>query len=186
MGLHEERYGITDLTAEDIDDRRRVFSCLFIVDKDVSMLFGTPPNLHYHDCDVTYPLHSTYDYRLRLDSGLIVGKVYSKLYSPAATRVSLEKLEYNVDNLLGDIDNFQRAIDNFSPKETESMHHRAWQFLRLEQKHFVHHARLMVLRRSSQPPKYARRLLEARQCIRTIAKIRAARTTVGGFMVLRR
>lgn len=186
MGLHEERYGITDLTAKDIDDRRRVFSCLFIVDKDVSMLLGTPPNLHNHDCHIAYPLHATYDYRLRLDSGLIVSKVYSRLYSPAATRVSLEKLEYSVDDLLGDLDNFQRAIDNVSPKETDSMHHRAWQFLRLEQKHFVHHARLMVLRRSNQPSKYARRLLEARHCIRTIGKIRAARTTVGGFMVLRR
>ncbi|KAJ5605579.1 hypothetical protein N7510_008360 [Penicillium lagena] len=186
MGLHEERYGIADLTTEDIDDRRRVFSCLFIVDKDVSMLLGTPPNLHNHDCDVAYPLYATYDYRLRLDYSLIVGKVYGKLYSPAATRGSLESLEYNVDELLGDLDIFQRAIDNVSQNETDSMHHRAWQFLRLEQKHFVHHARLMVLRRSSQPSKYARRLLEARQCIRTISKIRAARTTVGGFMVLRR
>ena len=149
------------------------------------MLLGTPPNLHSHDCDIAYPRQATYDYRLRLDSSLIVSKVYNKLYSPAATRASLAKLENHVDDLLGDLDNFQRAICNISPEETDSMHHRAWQFLRLEQKHFVHHARLMVLRRSSQPSKYARRLLEARQCIRTIAKI-AARPTVGGFMVLRR
>ncbi|KAL4894949.1 hypothetical protein BDV59DRAFT_174179 [Aspergillus ambiguus] len=186
IGLHEQR-GVHDgLSADDMDERKRVFSCLFIVDKDVSMLLGTPPNFHHQDCDVECPRDATYDYRLRLDSSILFGKVYNKLYSPAVARASLPTVERSIDDLLADLDNFQCAIDNGSPSEMDSMSQRAWKFLKLEQRHFVHHARLMVLRRSSLPAKYAQRLTEARQCIETIARVRAARPTVGGFMVLRR
>ena len=185
MGLHRQKYIDIELTPEDIDSRRRIFWCLFTIDKDVSLLSGTPPNLHHYDCDVPYPLEVSHDLLRRFDASLILGKVYIMLYSASAGRSTPEMIEYNIDELMRDLDHFQRTVDAGPSKDTDSMK-RAWQFLVLEHKHTIHHARLMVLRRSRQPDKYERRLPEARQCIKMITRLHVVRTTVGGFMVLRR
>ena len=184
MGLHRQKY-IGGLTPEDVDSRRRIFWCLFTIDKDVSLLLGTPPNLHHYDCDVPYPIQVSHDLLRRLDASLILGKVYIMLYSASAGRSAPEKIEHNIDELMCDLDHFQRAVDAGPSKDTDPMK-RAWQFLVLEHRHTIHHARLMVLRRSSQPDKHERRLAEARLCIKMITKLHVVRTTVGGFMVLRR
>lgn len=185
MGLHRQKYTGGELAAEDIDARRRIFWCLFTIDKDVSLLLGTPPNLHHYDCDVPYPIQVSYDLLRRLDASLILGKVYIMLYSASAGRAATEMIEHNIDELVRDLAHFQRAVDIGPTNDTDPMK-RAWQFLVLEHKHTIHHARLMVLRRSSQRDKYEQRLSEARQCIKMITRLHVVRTTVGGFMVLRR
>lgn len=184
MGLHDESFA-RDLSIEDVEARRQVFTCLFMVDQDMSMLFGTPPNFHQQHCDVIPPQQATYDSRLRLDASLILGRVYDRLYSAGAARRPLLQRERDIQELLQHLQDFERAVDYIPSEEKDSMDHRAWQFLKLEQKYFLHNTRLMVLRQSSEAH-LSQRLWEATECIHTMSKIWAARPTVGGFMVLRR
>ncbi|OAA58076.1 Transcription factor [Niveomyces insectorum RCEF 264] len=209
-GLHRQRRHAQEdqePVTDDVDEQRRVFWCLFTIDKDVALLLGQPPNLHHYDCAVPYPVHVSYEYLRRLDCSVVLGKIYLLLYSSAAAAAdhghddghghghghdydhdhgpTSPRREDDVDALLADLDTIQHAVENVPPRDLDRMH-RSWQFLVLEHKHTLHHARLLVLRRSTDAAKYDRRLVEARRCIKTLSRLRVARTTVGGFMVLRR
>jgi hypothetical protein len=170
---------------EKLNERRLLFWCLFTVDQDASLLLGTPPNFHLHDCDVQYPEITTYDFKRRIDTALVTSKIYSALYSPGAYRTTTQQMETCIEELYEELDRLRSMISHVSAEDIGPMG-RSWQFLMLEQIHTIHHAKLMTMRKSTKPELYEQRLTEARQCIRTLGKLHGARPSVGGFMVLRR
>lgn len=185
MGLHQERSVNSNLNAVQIDERRYVFWTLFTIDKEVSMLMGFPPGLPSYDCDVLIPNILSSDYRCRIRGTMIRDKTYTALYSAAAIQKNEVQKEEAIKSLEEELHQYLQMLDQDDPEDINS----GWAgetFLRLELRFAYYFGRVMVLRQSNNPEKRKLSLEEARNCIEFMTKIRVAKTTVGGFMVLRR
>ena len=185
MGLHQQRQTDTSTSNGDIQARRFLFWLLFTLDKDLSILLGSPPSLPLYDCDVAMPDRVSSDQYQRIQACIIQERVYVLLYSASSTMKSSEQREQAIAELNLDLDNFETFQSQADPEDPMS----GWRgkpFLNLEMKFIYHQLRVMVLRCSEKAENKQRCLAESRQSMIYISKIRLAKTTIGGSMVLRR
>ena len=102
MGLHK-RCQYPNISAAEIEERKRVFWIAYSLDKDLSLQMGQPSAQDDDDMDVelpseidsslTYPGESTrmtlFNFRARL--AMIQGQIYKRLYSVKATKQAVAK-----------------------------------------------------------------------------------------------
>lgn len=184
MGLHQPQTAGQDKSSDE-EQRRCVFWLLFTLDKDLSFLVGAPPSLPLFDCDVPMPATVSTDQHHRLRACIVQERIYALLYSATGRKKSQHEREQAVVELEADLDRFERLQSEADPEDPIS----GWRgklFLRLEIQYIYHQLRVAVLRCSRDPAKRVRCLEEARLGISNVAKIRVAKATVGGHMVLRR
>lgn len=184
IGLHRQQ-PVNQSSPEFTQDREALFWLLFTVDKNFSLLLGTPVRLPLYDCDVPMPTSLSSEQTQRVQACIIQERIYVMLYSASCSQKTPEQREQAVSELEADLDNFRRLQEQADHEEAAP----AWRgkpFLELEMKFIYHQLRVMVLRCSTDSTKKQRCLDEARQSITNLSKIRRARTTIGGSMVLRR
>lgn len=185
MGLHRRSDCLADMACADIDERQHLFWLLYTVDKDFSMVVGNAPYLQLYDCDCNMPPpnRTHYDQMQRVTSGRIKEKVYQLLYSASAEK-GIQR-EAAIGELEAEVEQFSLQQDE-ADSEDDNSGWRGKPFLRVEMKFIYYHMRVMILRCSVDGTRRSKCQEAARQSIKLMAKIRIAKTTVGGFMVLRR
>ena len=181
---------MTELSASKREEREKTFWALFIMDKLMSLLLGTPCALPSHDINVPIPTlrleNPLYGHFVaRIQMARIQEQIYSSLYSTQAKEKSRVERQSTIAQLKEDLQRWHTENLQSLPLHMSG----SWAgkaFINVELMHSYYTSKILILRRCSDPGSKAKCLEAARASIRFMQQSRKAKLSVGGFMVLRR
>lgn len=123
IGIHR-RGNTFGLSESEIEQRRRIFWIIYLVDKDVALRSGRPPCLNDDDCNVELPDENPPDgcgvlplengsfniFRAMARFSVIESKVYMQLYSAKASRQSDGELLQAIGRLDKELEEWRISV----------------------------------------------------------------------------
>jgi hypothetical protein len=190
IGLHRQPLSKSEQVTAKTEERLKTFWSLFILDKKLSLLLGTPCSLASHDVSVPVPPTRPEDplyghFVARIAMARIQERIYIHLYSAdAKERSSLER-QSAITMLNKDLQQWHTEhLQNLQLRNTGSWAGTA--FINVELVHSYYTSKILILRRSSEPGSRAKCLEAARASIRYMQQSRKSKLSIGGVMILRR
>ncbi len=190
MGLHQQSHSVTERTSSKTEERQNTFWALFIMDKLLSLLLGSPCSLPSHDVSVSMPTIRVESplyghFVARIEMARIHEQIYSSLYSAEAKEKSKNERQTIIAKLNEDLQRWHTEhLQNLQLRNSGSWAGTA--FINVELMHSYYTSKILILRRCSDPGSRVKCLEAARSSIRFMQQSRKAKLSVGGFMVLRR
>ncbi|TGZ79134.1 hypothetical protein EX30DRAFT_309201 [Ascodesmis nigricans] len=139
VGIHR-RGNVFGLSASEIEQRRRIFWIIYLMDKDLALRSGRPPCLNDDDCNVDLPDDNPEDgyglvplmkekrtfniFGSMSRFSIIQSKVYMQLYSAKASRQTDGELLQAIGRLDKELEDWRSSLPaEFRPENETSLQH---------------------------------------------------------------
>ncbi|KAI0021928.1 N-terminal binuclear Zn cluster-containing protein [Xylariomycetidae sp. FL0641] len=164
IGLHKRGTGF-NLNPIEIEQRKRVFWIAYMLDKDLCLRSGRPPAQDDDDMNVELPDADPDDhigniplangkgkmnlFRVMCELAVIESKIYKRLYSTKATRLSDGELLHTIGELDKELENWKDSIDiDYRPEHEINASHTPL-ILHIAMLHFSYYNALTTIHRMS-------------------------------------
>ncbi|KAI1341992.1 N-terminal binuclear Zn cluster-containing protein [Xylariaceae sp. FL0016] len=164
IGLHKRGTGF-NLNPAEIEQRKRVFWIAYMLDKDLCLRSGRPPAQDDDDMNVELPDADPADhigniplangkgkmnlFRVMCELSVIESKIYKRLYSTKATKLSDGELLQTIGDLDKDLENWKDKIDiDYRPEHEINASHTPL-ILHIAMLHFSYYNALTTIHRMS-------------------------------------
>lgn len=121
LGYHRESTYKKDQD-KNADNKRRIFWCIYVFDKTMSLLLGRASYIPDFDIDVQYPVSNSdpairpwddaFNYTIKLSE--LEGQVYNKLYSASALNASSSERMKRIQDLESDMEKCRASRNSVS------------------------------------------------------------------------
>jgi hypothetical protein len=165
IGMHR-RGGSFGLNPIELEQRRRIFWILYILDKDTALRSGRPPCINDDDCNVELPEENPPDgvgdvplsksnskfnlFRALASFAIIESRVYMQLYSAKAAKQSDGELLNTIGDLDRELEEWKGCIPaEFRPEDAISLDAKGPIIVHVVLLHFAYYNCLTTIHRMS-------------------------------------